>query len=66
MIGSTQLVQTLIEHDLVDKLRLMVDPLLLGGGKRFFRDDAKQRSLRLVDCKPVSTGALLLTYEVVR
>jgi dihydrofolate reductase len=38
MIGSSDLVQTLIEHDLFDEFRLMVDPLVLGGGKRIFRD----------------------------
>jgi len=39
VIGSTKLVQTLIEHDLVDEFRLMIDPLIAGGGKRIFRDD---------------------------
>ena len=43
VIGSTQLVQTLIEHDLVDEFRLMIDPLVLGGGKRIFRDDGALR-----------------------
>ena len=45
MIGSTDLVQSLIDADLVDELRLMIDPLLLGGGKRFFRDDGVLRPL---------------------
>src|SRR5512133_2134438 len=49
VIGSTQLVQTLIEHDLVDELRLMIDPLVLGGGKRVFPDDGLRRQFRLVD-----------------
>jgi dihydrofolate reductase len=61
-IGSTEFVQTLIEHDLVDELRLMIDPLLLGGGKRIFRDDGAARSLRLVDSKVTSAGAILATY----
>ena len=47
-IGSTELVRTLIEHDLVDELRLMIDPLVLGGGKRIFPDDGASRPLRLV------------------
>src|SRR4029450_13691004 len=38
VIGSTELVRTLIEHDLVDEFRLMIDPVMLGGGKRIFRD----------------------------
>jgi dihydrofolate reductase len=62
VIGSTQLVQSLIEHDLVDELRLMIDPVLLGGGKRFFRDDGVLRSLRLVDAQLAGTGAILATY----
>jgi dihydrofolate reductase len=62
VIGSTQLVQTLIEHDLVDEFRLMIDPLVVGGGKRVFRDDGVARPLRLVDSQVVSTGAILATY----
>jgi dihydrofolate reductase len=62
VIGSTQLVQTLIEHDLVDELRLMIDPLVLGGGKRLFRDDGALRPLRLVDSRVTTTGAILATY----
>ena len=62
VIGSTELVQSLLEHDLVDELRLMIDPLVLGGGKRFFRDDGALRALRLVDSQVTSTGAILATY----
>jgi dihydrofolate reductase len=62
VIGSTQLVQTLIEHDLVDELRLMIDPLVLGGGKRIFRDDGALRPFRLVDSQVTTTGAIIATY----
>jgi dihydrofolate reductase len=62
VIGSTELVQTLIEHDLVDEFRLMIDPVVLGGGKRIFRDDSMLRELRLVDSHVTSTGAILATY----
>jgi dihydrofolate reductase len=62
VIGSTDLVRALIEHDLVDELRLMIDPLLLGGGKRIFRDDGLLRQLRLVDGQVTGTGAILATY----
>jgi dihydrofolate reductase len=62
VIGSTELVRTLIEHDLVDELRLMIDPVLLGGGKRIFRDDGVLRALRLLDGQVTSTGAILATY----
>jgi dihydrofolate reductase len=62
VIGSTELVRTLITHDLVDELRLMLDPVVLGGGKRIFRDDGSLRPLRLVDGQVTSTGAILATY----
>ena len=62
VIGSTELVRTLIEHDLVDEFRLMIDPIVLGGGKRIFRDDGSLRPLRLVDGQVTSTGAILATY----
>ena len=62
VIGSTQLVQTLIEQELVDELRLMLDPVLLGGGKSIFRDDGLLRPLQLVDGQISSTGAILATY----
>ena len=62
VIGSTELVRTLIEHDLVDELRLMIDPVVLGGGKRIFGDDGLLRRLRLVDGQVTGTGAILATY----
>jgi dihydrofolate reductase len=62
VIGSTQLVQTLIERDLVDEFRVMIDPLVVGGGKRIFRDDGVLRPLRLVDSKVTTTGAIVATY----
>jgi len=62
IIGSTELVQTLLEHRLVDELRLMIDPVMLGGGKRIFRDDGWLRPLRLVDSEVTPTGAVLATY----
>jgi dihydrofolate reductase len=62
VIGSTELVQTLIEHDLVDEFRVMIDPLVVGGGKRLFRDDGALRPLRLVDNRVTTTGAILATY----
>ena len=66
VIGSTELVQMLIEHDLVDEFRLMLDPLMLGGGKRFFRDDDSHRPLRLVDSQVTKTGAILATYALAK
>lgn len=62
VIGSLRLVHALFEHDLVDELRLMIDPLLLGGGKRTFGPHDGLRRLRLVDCQPTTAGAILATY----
>jgi dihydrofolate reductase len=62
VIGSTELVQMLIDHELVDEFRLMIDPLVLGGGKRIFRADGSVRPLRLVDSEVTTTGAILATY----
>ena len=62
VIGSTQLAQTLIKNGLVDELRLMIDPLVLGGGKRLFPEDGALKPLRLVESEVTSTGAILATY----
>jgi dihydrofolate reductase len=62
VIGSTKLVQTLIKHDLVDEFRLMIAPVVVGGGKRIFRDDGVLRPLRLVDGQVTTTGAILAPY----
>ncbi len=62
VIGSAELVRMLIEHGLVDEFRLMIDPVLLGGGKRLFPDDGSLRTLRLLDSEVTTTGAILATY----
>jgi dihydrofolate reductase len=62
VIGSSDLVQTLIENDLVDELRVMIDPLIVGGGKRIFRDDGALKPMRLLDSQVTSTGAVLARY----
>jgi dihydrofolate reductase len=63
VIGSPGLVQSLLEHGLLDELQLMIDPLAVGGGgKRLFLADAAPTPLRLVDSKVTTTGALLVTY----
>jgi dihydrofolate reductase len=63
VLGSGDLVQTLIEHDLVDEYFLGVFPLVLGSGKRLFREYDQVRRLSLVDSQPTTTGGLLLTYR---
>jgi dihydrofolate reductase len=62
VIGSSKLVTSLVEHNLVDELRLMIDPVLLGGGKRAFPEDGRLRELRLVDGRVTPLGAILATY----
>jgi dihydrofolate reductase len=65
--GSAQLVRGLLVGDLVDEYRLMVFPLLLGGGKRLFEDGRSSAPLRLVESRPVgSDGVLIATYERAR
>jgi dihydrofolate reductase len=64
--GSARLVQALVEHDLVDELRLMVFPVVLGIGKRLFGETSDKKPLRLVDSKTVGDGIAILTYEPVR
>ena len=61
--GSARLVQTLIEHALVDELRLMVYPVVLGSGKRLFGDTSDKKPLRLIDSKVVGDGVAILIYE---
>jgi dihydrofolate reductase len=60
--GSARLVQTLLEHDLVDEVRLMVFPVVLGTGKRIFGETADKKPLRLVDSKTVGDGVAILVY----
>jgi dihydrofolate reductase len=62
VIGSPQLVRALLDNGLVDELRLMLDPVVLGGGKRIFSDDGTLRSLHLVDSEVTTTGAIFATY----
>jgi dihydrofolate reductase len=63
VLGSGVLVQTLIEHDLIDEYQLFVHPLVLGAGKRLFRQTARPIPLRLTRCTPTTTGVLLLSYQ---
>jgi dihydrofolate reductase len=62
-LGSSKLVRTLIEHDLVDEYRLMIEPIILGGGKRLFPDDGKARPLELVSTVIAGTGVLVCVFR---
>jgi dihydrofolate reductase len=63
VIGSGELVQTLIRENLIDEYRLMVHPLVLGTGKRLFRDESTLSRLELLDSSTTSKGVLLLRYR---
>lgn len=63
VLGSGLLIQTLIAHDLIDEYRLFVHPLVLGTGKRLFRETPRPLRLRLADCTATPSGVLLLSYE---
>ena len=63
VMGSPTFAAQLVEQDLVDEYRLMIEPIMLGGGKRFFPADAKARPLELVSATTASTGVLICTYR---
>ena len=64
--ASYQLGRTLIEHDLVDELRLFVYPVVLGAGERLFGETSDKKPMRLVDIKTIGEGLIFLTYTFVR
>ena len=61
--GSASLARQLVEHDLVDEYRLMIEPILLGGGKTIFPPDGRARPLELVSVTPAKTGVLICAYR---
>jgi len=61
--GSGNLIQTLLEHDLIDEFRLWIFPVTIGKGKRLFGEGTKPAGLRLIDSKTSSTGVIIATYE---
>jgi len=66
VLGSPRLVQTLLSENLVDELRLMIEPVLLGGGKRIFPEDGGMRTLELVSTVTAATGVNVCTYRPVK
>jgi dihydrofolate reductase len=63
IMGSGQLIRSLLPHRLVDELFLMIHPLVLGSGYRLFGPDDEAHWPRLTDCTPNSTGVLMATYQ---
>ena len=66
VMGSPSLATQLVEQDLVDEYRLMIEPILLGGGKRVFPGDGAARPLELISSWTATTGVLICTYRPVR
>ena len=64
--GSGTLVRSLLGYGLLDELKLMVHPIVVGSGKRLFEEEAETKPLELVDSKTFSTGVLYLTYRPAR
>jgi dihydrofolate reductase len=64
--GSYQLARTLIAHDLVDELRLVVFPVVLGDGERLFDGTSEKKPMRLIDTKTIGDGLVFVTYELVQ
>jgi dihydrofolate reductase len=65
VLGSGELVQSLIRHGLVDAYVLTIHPLLLGAGRRLFPDEGPRAALRLVETQPTSTGVIIAVYQPV-
>lgn len=63
VFGSGTLVQTLMQHDLIDEYRLMVHPIVLGSGTHLFREESEKKVLRLIETKAFSSGIVVLTYQ---
>ncbi len=63
VLGSGELVRTLIQHDLVDRYQLLIHPLVLGSGQRLFDDDGIFAALRLIDTRTTTTGVVIVTYQ---
>jgi dihydrofolate reductase len=66
MPASFQLLRMLMEHDLIDKLRLKIFPVVLGAGERLFGETSDKKPMRLVDAQTLGDGVAILTYEAVR
>ena len=61
--GSSELIQTLIKHDLIDRYILLIHPFILGSGRRLFPDGGEHAKLQLVSAKATDNGVVVATYE---
>jgi dihydrofolate reductase len=66
ILGSGELIRSLMRHDLIDEYLLTIHPLVLGQGRRLFGDDGDYAELRLIDTKPTTTGVVIARYERAR
>lgn len=64
VVGSGELAQTLMQHNLIDKYSLLIHPLVLGIGKRLFRPDSPQQNLELLETKTAKNGVSVMRYKV--
>jgi len=64
ILGSGELIQTLMRHNLIDVYTLLIHPLILGSGRHLFREDSPFATLQLVDTKTTSTGVVIATYQL--
>ena len=63
ILGSGELIRSLIPHGLIDEYRLLIHPLVLGSGRHLFDDDGTMAKLQLTDTKPSTTGVIIATYQ---
>jgi len=61
--GSGELIQTLMQHDLIDEYHFMVNPVILGSGKRLFKDQNNTKPLKLIETRTTSSGVVILSYQ---
>jgi dihydrofolate reductase len=66
ILGSGELIRSLMQHGLVDQIILIIHPLVLGSGRRLFADDGALAKFRLVNSLPTPTGVIIATYEIDR
>ncbi|MDQ4128389.1 MAG: dihydrofolate reductase family protein [Actinomycetota bacterium] len=63
IFGSADLVNTLLQHDLIDEYRLLILPVIVGGGKQLFSDGNDSKALRLIETKTFGSGVIALSYR---